>query len=54
MASMTDMKKAVAYLEDAAKLYEQMPKPKHRWRARLIRKLTAKLTLEINKQRTNI
>lgn len=39
----TDLKKAIAYLDDAAKLYAAMPKPKHQWRAAQIRQLTAKL-----------
>lgn len=41
--SKTDMSKIVAYLDDAAKLYTAMPKPKHQWRAAQIRQLTAKL-----------
>lgn len=41
--SKTDMSKIVAYLDDAAKLYTAMPKPKHQWRATQIRQLTAKL-----------
>lgn len=39
----TDLRKAIAYLDDAAKLYAAMPKPKHQWRAAQIRQLTAKL-----------
>lgn len=39
----TDLKKAIAYLDDAAKLYAAMPKPKHQWRAAQIRQLMAKL-----------
>lgn len=38
----TDIQKAVAYLDDAAKLYAAMDKPRHQWRAVLIRRLTAK------------
>lgn len=41
--SKTDMSKIIAYLDDAAKLYAAMPKPKHQWRAAQIRQLTAKL-----------
>lgn len=41
--SKTDMSKIIASLEDAAKLYTAMPKPKHQWRAAQIRQLTAKL-----------
>lgn len=40
--SKTDMSKIIAYLDDAAKLYTAMPKPKHQWRAAQIRQLTAK------------
>lgn len=39
----TDLRKAIAYLDDAAKLYTAMPKPKHQWWAAQIRQLTAKL-----------
>lgn len=39
----TDLRKAIAYLDDAAKMYDGMQKPKHRWRAVLIRRLTGKL-----------
>lgn len=41
--SKTDMSKIIAYLDDAAKLYTAMPKPKHQWWAAQIRQLTAKL-----------
>lgn len=41
--SRTDVSKIIAYLDDAAKLYTAMPKPKHQWRAAQIRQLTAKL-----------
>lgn len=43
----TDLSKAVAYLRDAAALYDSMPKPKHRWRAVLIRQLSAKLAAKL-------
>lgn len=43
MFQKTDMSKIIAYLDDAAKLYTAMPKPKHQWRAAQIRQLTAKL-----------
>lgn len=39
----TDLQRAIAYLDDAAKLYAAMPKPKHQWRAVQIRQLTKKL-----------
>lgn len=41
--SKTDLQKAIAYLSDAAKLYGAMPKPRHQWRAVLIRRLAEKL-----------
>ena len=41
--SKTDSLKIIAYLDAAAKVYADMPKPKHRWRALQIRQLTAKL-----------
>lgn len=44
----TDLRKAVAYLDDAAKIYAAMPKPKHQWRAVLIRQLAAKLRTKLN------
>lgn len=39
----TDLLKTIAYLDDAAKIYDAMPKPRHRWRAVLIRRLNIKL-----------
>lgn len=47
MPTKTDLRKAVAYLNDAAKTYEAMPKPKHRWRAKLMRKLAEKIKHEL-------
>lgn len=46
--SKTDMQKAIAYLDDAARLYASMPKPKHQWRAILIKRLTDKLRRNCN------
>lgn len=48
--SKTDLRKISAYLGDAAKLYETMPKPKHRWRAALLRRLNAKLIKLLSEQ----
>lgn len=39
----TDLLKTIAYLDDAAKIYDAMSKPRHRWRAVLIRRLNIKL-----------
>lgn len=39
----TDLLKVLAYLDDAAQIYAAMDKPRHQWRAVLIRRLTAKL-----------
>lgn len=39
----TDLRKVIAYLDDAAKIYGLQSKPKHQWRAVLIRRLTDKL-----------
>lgn len=50
--SKTDLRKAIAYLDDAAKLYAAMPKPKHKWRASQIRQLTAKLKSKIENNGT--
>lgn len=47
MPTKTDLRKAVAYLNDAAKTYEAMPKPKHKWRAKLMRKLAEKIKHEL-------
>lgn len=42
------MLKAIAYLDDAARMYADMNKPKYQWRAVLIRQLTAKLKAALN------
>lgn len=39
----TDLLKSIHFLEDAARIYDTLPKPKHKWRAIQIQKLTAKL-----------
>lgn len=39
----TDLLKIIAYLDDAAQLYEALPMQKCRCRAHMIRQLTAKL-----------
>lgn len=39
----TDLIKSIRFLEDAARVYDKLPKPKHKWRAIQIRKLTTKL-----------
>lgn len=41
--SKTDLVKIIAYLDDAAKEYKTMPKPKHQWRAVLMKRLSDKL-----------
>lgn len=41
--SKTDLAKALAYLDDAARLYDALPMQKCRCRAHMIRQLTLKL-----------
>lgn len=44
----TDLRKVITYLDDAARLYAAMPKPKHQWRAVQIRKISNKLKIKLN------
>lgn len=46
--SKSDMERVIAYLDDAAELYRIQPKPKHQWRATLIKQLTKKLKRKLN------
>lgn len=46
----TDLQKTIAYLEDAAKLYDALPMLAMKCRAHMIRQLTAKLRLKLEKQ----
>lgn len=39
----TDLRKALAYLDDAARLYDALPMQKCKCRAHMIKQLTAKL-----------
>ena len=43
----TDLLKAIAYLDDAASVYKTMPKPKHQWRAVLMKRLADKFKLKL-------
>ena len=45
----TDLKKIVSYLNDAAKLYEALPMQSMKCRAYMIRQLTQKLTKAIKR-----
>lgn len=46
----TDLQKTIAYLEDATKLYDALPMQAMKCRAHMIRQLTAKLRLKLEKQ----
>ncbi len=48
--SKTDLLKAIAYLSDAAKLYEALPMQSMKCRAHMIRQLTSKLRSKLNIQ----
>lgn len=47
--SKTDLQKVMAYLNDAAKLYEALPMQSLKCRAHMIRQLIAKLKLKNDK-----
>lgn len=47
--SRTDTQKLVAYLDDAAKLYDALPMQAMKCRAHMIRQLTARLRLKLKK-----
>lgn len=46
--SKTDLQKVMAYLNDAAKLYEALPMQSMKSRAHMIRQLTAKIKTKLN------
>ena len=48
--SMTDMRRAVKYLEDAASLYDTQKGQRNRCRAWVIRQLTAKMQRRIERE----
>lgn len=45
--SATDLRKALAYLDDAAKLYDALPMQKCKCRAHMINQLTVKLKTKL-------
>lgn len=47
--SKTDLRNIIAYLDDAAVHYKAMPKPKHQWRAVLMKRLADKLKNKLPK-----
>ena len=51
ICSRSDLSKAIAYLDDAAKLYDALPGQKCKCRAHMIRQLTAKLKNRLNSQK---
>ena len=48
--SKTDLTKVIAYLRDAAQLYDALPGQKCRCRAHMIHQLIAKLNKQLNKK----
>lgn len=46
--SKTDVQKILAYLDDAAKLYDALPMQKCKCRAHMIKQLTTKIKTKLN------
>lgn len=46
--SKTDLQKVITYLSDAAIHFRSLRKPRHQWRAELMKRLSVKLSRKLN------